>query len=91
MRKVYCFLNPFFLDEYKENFYRDNTIEAVESNFSINNNETASYHCLLYIAGGSKVVHPGGGAAGDDDDDDSKLVVLMQLLVYNYDRYTKVL
>lgn len=36
--------------------------------------------------------HPGGGAAGDDDDDDDgKLVVLMQLLVYNYDRYTKVL
>lgn len=38
------------------------------------------------------MVHPGGGAAGDDDDDDDgKLVVLVQLLVYNYDRYTKVL
>ena len=39
------------------------------------------------------MVHPGGGAAGDDDDDDDdgKLVVLVQLLVYNYDRYTNAL
>ena len=38
------------------------------------------------------MVHSGGGAAGDDGYDVSgKLVVLMQLLVYDYDRYTKAL
>ena len=43
--KSLLLFESFSLDEYEKNFYRDNTIEAAKSNFSINNNnEPAHLH-----------------------------------------------